>query len=212
MMFFSFLRTCLISFATCLHEDRRRKWRRRRVVTDDTAVFMCDYRCSIWPLSSTCLDGHNFFLTLLFCVVCFMFIWNIDLTRTIQISKKYLMFSVEEVIYVSYQLCKIVQSLALQFSWDYICDCLPTPKGYLRNHSFKQSRFTFSVSANRTSAAVDYCGIVGYIYIHTRWFKYDRDYLCVNKSQFVPVIFEPPCTYATYVHKTHTFLWYITQP
>jgi hypothetical protein len=29
---------------------------------------------------------------------------------------------------------------------------------------------------------------------YTRWFKYDRDYLCVNKSQFVPVIFEPPCT------------------
>jgi hypothetical protein len=28
----------------------------------------------------------------------------------------------------------------------------------------------------------------------TGWFKYDRDYLCVNKSQFVPVIFEPPCT------------------
>jgi hypothetical protein len=29
----------------------------------------------------------------------------------------------------------------------------------------------------------------------TWWFKYDRDYLCVNKSQFVPVIFEPPCTF-----------------
>jgi hypothetical protein len=29
---------------------------------------------------------------------------------------------------------------------------------------------------------------------NTRWFKYDRDYLCVNKSQFFPVIFEPPCT------------------
>jgi hypothetical protein len=28
---------------------------------------------------------------------------------------------------------------------------------------------------------------------YTRWFKYDRDYLCVNKSQFVPVMFEPPC-------------------
>jgi hypothetical protein len=28
---------------------------------------------------------------------------------------------------------------------------------------------------------------------NTRWFKYDRDDLCVNKSQFVPVIFEPPC-------------------
>jgi hypothetical protein len=30
---------------------------------------------------------------------------------------------------------------------------------------------------------------------NTRWFKYDRDYLCVNQSQFVPVIFEPPCIY-----------------
>jgi hypothetical protein len=28
---------------------------------------------------------------------------------------------------------------------------------------------------------------------YTRWFKYDWDCLCVNKSQFVPVIFEPPC-------------------
>jgi hypothetical protein len=28
---------------------------------------------------------------------------------------------------------------------------------------------------------------------YKRWFKYDRDDLCVNKSQFVPVIFEPPC-------------------
>ena len=26
-----------------------------------------------------------------------------------------------------------------------------------------------------------------------RWFKYDRDDMCANKSQFVPVIFEPPC-------------------
>ena len=30
----------------------------------------------------------------------------------------------------------------------------------------------------------------------TRWFKYDRDDLCVNESQFVPVIFEPPCKYS----------------
>jgi hypothetical protein len=32
-----------------------------------------------------------------------------------------------------------------------------------------------------------------YVMHCTRWFKYDRDYLCVNESQFVPVIFEPPC-------------------
>jgi hypothetical protein len=30
---------------------------------------------------------------------------------------------------------------------------------------------------------------------NTRWFKYDQDHLCVNKSQFVPVIFEPPCIF-----------------
>jgi hypothetical protein len=32
-----------------------------------------------------------------------------------------------------------------------------------------------------------------------RWFKYDRDHLCVNKSQFVPVIFEPPCINAQFI-------------
>jgi hypothetical protein len=37
-------------------------------------------------------------------------------------------------------------------------------------------------------------GVSGlYLFIYTGWFKYDRDDLCVNKSQFVPVIFEPPC-------------------
>jgi hypothetical protein len=35
----------------------------------------------------------------------------------------------------------------------------------------------------------------------TRWFKYDRDDLCVNKSQFVPVIFEPPCTWCSMKQK-----------
>ena len=34
--------------------------------------------------------------------------------------------------------------------------------------------------------------------VNTRWFKYDRDYLCVNKSQFVPVIFEPPCIHISF--------------
>ena len=37
-------------------------------------------------------------------------------------------------------------------------------------------------------------GTISYLQTNTRWFKYDRDYLCVNKSQLVPVIFEPPCT------------------
>ena len=38
---------------------------------------------------------------------------------------------------------------------------------------------------------------------NTRWFKYDRDYLCVNKSQFVPVIFEPPCIFSDVKSQFH---------
>jgi hypothetical protein len=36
--------------------------------------------------------------------------------------------------------------------------------------------------------------VLNKLVLNTRWFKYDRDDLCVNKSQFVPVIFEPPCS------------------
>jgi hypothetical protein len=45
--------------------------------------------------------------------------------------------------------------------------------------------------------------------IYTKWFKYDRDYLCVNKSQFVPVIFEPPCISCRvrYFHNREVFAW-----
>ena len=33
----------------------------------------------------------------------------------------------------------------------------------------------------------------------TRWLKYDRDWLCVNKSQFVPIIFEPSCVISLFL-------------
>jgi hypothetical protein len=49
----------------------------------------------------------------------------------------------------------------------------------------------------QTSCLFIHIYIYIYIYIythtHTRCFKYDRDYLCVKMSEFVPVIFEPPC-------------------
>ena len=35
-------------------------------------------------------------------------------------------------------------------------------------------------------------------------YKYDRDYLCVNKSEFVPVIFEPPCTLGVCMNEFYT--------
>jgi hypothetical protein len=41
--------------------------------------------------------------------------------------------------------------------------------------------------------------------LYTRWFKYDRDDLCVNKSQFVPVIFEPPCIFHAVVFNTRVY-------
>jgi hypothetical protein len=44
---------------------------------------------------------------------------------------------------------------------------------------------------------------------YTRWFKYDRNYLCVNKSQFVPVIFEPPCNkHTSPVLSTYTSIFW----
>ena len=36
-----------------------------------------------------------------------------------------------------------------------------------------------------------------YIYIYTRWFKYDRDCLHLFTHKSVPVIFEPPCIYTS---------------
>ena len=46
-----------------------------------------------------------------------------------------------------------------------------------------------------------------HIAVYTRWFKYDRDYLCVNKPVTVPVIFEPPCiTVLSGVANTQTIL------
>jgi hypothetical protein len=41
--------------------------------------------------------------------------------------------------------------------------------------------------------------------ICTMWFKYDRDDLCVNKSQFVPDIFEAPCIYLFLFHGNSGF-------
>ena len=42
-----------------------------------------------------------------------------------------------------------------------------------------------------------------HVRLYTRWFKYDRNWLCVNKSQFVPVIFEPPCIYIKQCESSH---------
>ena len=42
---------------------------------------------------------------------------------------------------------------------------------------------------------------------NTSWFKYDRDDLWVNKSQFVLLIFEPPCMLqATKMYNTYSVL------
>jgi hypothetical protein len=51
-------------------------------------------------------------------------------------------------------------------------------------HSHRDRRVLVHVAKNTTSPELN---------INTRWFKYDRDDLCLNRSQFVPVIFEPPC-------------------
>jgi hypothetical protein len=81
--------------------------------------------------------------------------------------------------------------------------CMLDKQGYARARTFTPPRNTRS----HTHTQKCIIGILtvfpqqqwfasapNYYVIRTRWFKYDRDDLCVNKSQFVPVIFEPPCT------------------
>ena len=47
--------------------------------------------------------------------------------------------------------------------------------------------------------------------LYTRWFKYDRDYLCVKKSQFVPVIFEPPCKFLVSFSDSKRYIFIYTK-
>jgi hypothetical protein len=70
----------------------------------------------------------------------------------------------------------------MQFS-PFPCSLLPLRFKWCPQHPIlKHKTFLFQQHASNNTV------------IYTRWFKYDRDYLCVNKSQFVPVIFEPACT------------------
>ena len=55
------------------------------------------------------------------------------------------------------------------------------------------------INQNISSEKVHFVGLYCII---TRWFKYERDYLCVNKPVTVPVIFEPPCILQCKVQKT----------
>jgi hypothetical protein len=50
-----------------------------------------------------------------------------------------------------------------------------------------------------------------YIYIHTRWFKYDRDKLWLVYTQIVPVIFEPPCV-CVYIYIYTRDIYILTLP
>jgi hypothetical protein len=73
-----------------------------------------------------------------------------------------------------------------------------TLKGYFEFPTMHKCNFNNQLQIDSTIKSYFHTKsniIYTYIYIHTytRWFKYDRDCLCVNKSQFVPVIFEPPC-------------------
>jgi hypothetical protein len=75
--------------------------------------------------------------------------------------------------------------------WSFsLCSLLhfPVTSSFLGPNIFLSTLFSKTLSLRSSSSARDQiprpC---------TRWFKYDRDCLCVNKSQFVPVIFEPPC-------------------
>ena len=67
-------------------------------------------------------------------------------------------------------------------------------------HSFSLSASLLQGGSNMTGTNCDLFthkqsrSYLNHLYIHTRWFKYDRDKLWLVYTQLVPVIFEPPCT------------------
>lgn len=61
---------------------------------------------------------------------------------------------------------------------------------FLRNLIYECSWISNYLTAKSQTYHLRYLLIVAFkIFPYTRWFNYYRDYLCVNKSQFVPVIF-----------------------
>jgi hypothetical protein len=72
--------------------------------------------------------------------------------------------------------------LSTHVTWQNKVQCACVPPSSSRN--VKQSKEFLNVTVTFYMTFTFSC---------TRWFKYDRDYLYVNKSQFVPVIFEPTC-------------------
>jgi hypothetical protein len=72
------------------------------------------------------------------------------------------------------------------------------PHNFLKHSLFSDAgtpQLTHSRTLSQINPILTFPSSVVTMHSNTRFFKYDRDYLCVNKSQFVPVIFEPPCIF-----------------
>ena len=89
---------------------------------------------------------------------------------------------------------------------------------YHSNNGFAKARQCYIIqgSSNMTGTNCDLFthkqsrSYLNHLYIHTRWFKYDRDKLWLVYTQIVPVIFEPPCTYITWFAPLSTGCWHVT--
>jgi hypothetical protein len=91
------------------------------------------------------------------------------------------------------------------------CEPPPPPEDSSVSFTYRQHKHSFLLPTPRITPAWEDTKLVKqplayYRPLNTTWFKYDRDYLCVNESQFVPVIFEPPCTLQVLKHLV-TRLW-----
>jgi hypothetical protein len=100
-----------------------------------------------------------------------------------------------------FKVSKVHSAFCFRVKWSIFLDCLtltwrhyePSKRPPL---SAQSHDFASHTTRNYKNIFVPY---------YTRWFKYDRHWLCVNKSQFVPVIFEPPWTSA--ISKLTTLQW-----
>ena len=86
--------------------------------------------------------------------------------------------------------------------------CWLTTAAHTRTHTHSEYIILLPFHGNN-----GYANAPHYYVTCTRWFKYDRDKVCLVYTQIVPVIFEPPCTLFAlclachYLYFTVVHLW-----
>jgi hypothetical protein len=170
-----------VSLKSCRLWDNVEKYDIPRKVTDNNTIWHMRFACRVTKTTHARAQTHYLYLCLPLRIgntYCFPTAKTISLkvTQCYVTSKMPPLFNIRLYRKKTNQLQVIPHIKSVGIRAHFCSHEVPT---FLKLEFWKCSKFTSIL-----------------LFKDTRWFKYDRDYLCVNKSQFVPVIFEPPCACA----------------